>query len=280
MPLAIAAPASAPGVPTCTTDPRFAAPLPDGRVLVIGEGLHGTEEAPAFVAAVLCAHLKAGKPVLLAWEHPRDRQGVLNAFMAGDGGAEAQRRLIDAVLGGPSGQDSLAILHLLDTVRQWRRAGARVAVSMVDLAETDLLEPLYAGDNKYRMSSPSQRQRLMAGVVETRARQYPDHAIVFFTAHAGRKATELGQGYESATLLLSRRLPVRVMAFRFEGGASWRCEGKTLPEVVCKAFEVQPQVANEDADDTVNLGIVHASPPASPNPYPIYSPPPEPSAKP
>jgi hypothetical protein len=75
---------------------------------------------------------------------------------------------------------SLAIFEMLDATRRLRQRGARIAISLVDSAESDLLEPLYTGEDKYVMYSQGQRQRLMASVVETRASQYPDHAIVFF----------------------------------------------------------------------------------------------------
>lgn len=245
------------------------------RVIVLGEGTHGTEQVPAFVAAVLCTYAKANKPVLLAWEQARDKQDVLNEFMDSSGGPLDRKSLVDAVLRDASGQGSLAILEMLDAARRWRQSGHRVAVSMVDTAESDLLLPLYSGEDKYAMFSQGQRQLLMAAAVEARANQYPDHTVIFFTSHASRQVghPQLGPGYESATLLLSRRMPIHVIGMAYGGGEAWRCQGKTLPEAICKAYEVQARNHYADADQTINLGIVTASPPASPNPDPIYVPP-------
>lgn len=258
---------------SCRPEPRFDLASPQARVIVLGEGTHGTVEVPAFVTGVLCAYAKANRPVLLAWEHPRGRQDALNAFIDSVGTPDDRSRLVAAVLRSSTGQSSRAILEMLDAVRSLRKSGARIAVAMVDSAETDLLEPLYDGENAFVLFSQGQRQRLMANVVETRALQYPDHAVLFFTSHASRTVGDLAPGYESATLLLSRRMPVQVLGFAYAGGQAWRCQGRTVQEAVCKPYDLRATEGYADADRNVDLGVVTASPPASDDPDPIHVPP-------
>lgn len=258
----------------CKEESRLDIKKLTARVLVIAEGTHGTAEAPAFVSAVLCNFVRAGIPVILAWETPRDAQEAINVFMESKGALSDRKTLIDAALHAGDGRASLAVLEMLESVRRLRSEGARVGVSLVDNAEVDLLLPLYPGEDKYQQWSQSRRQFLMAGAVEARLEQYPDHKIVFFTSHASRTVGQMGSGYESATLLLSRRTPVYVVGLANGGGHAWRCQGPTLPEAVCKEYEFRATAAGKDVDASVNLGIVTASPPASPNPDPIYVPPP------
>jgi hypothetical protein len=254
-------------------DPRLDVRNIEARLLVIGEGTHGTAEAPALVAGVVCNYVQAGHPVILAWEAPRDPQEAVTAFMESKGTASNRKTLIDAALHESSGRTSLAVLEMLEALRKMRNEGAKVAVSLVDTEESDLLLPLYPGEDKYQQWSQSRRQFLMAGAVEARLEQYPDHKVIFFTSHANRTAGQLGKGYESATLLLSRRVPLYVVGLANNGGKAWRCQGPSLPEALCKEYEFRAYAGYKDADASINLGVVTASPPASPNPDPIYVPP-------
>ena len=271
----LAAAAAAQAAVDCKPDPRLeVTALPPQRIIVIGESTHGTQQAPALLAGLLCGFARAGLPVILAWEASRDAQPALNAFLDSAGSPEDRERLTDAALRDPSGRTSLAMLDMLDSARRLRLAGARVGVAMVDNAESDVLEPLYPGEDKYALWSQARRQALMAQAVLARQRQYPDHRLLLFTSHAGRTGGEMGAGYESATLLLSRLTPVHVIGLVDEGGEAWVCRGRTLPEAVCKAHPSRGGDRLKDADQILNLGPVTASPPASRNPYPIYVPPP------
>jgi hypothetical protein len=139
------------------------------RVVVIAEGAHGTNEAPALVTGLLCQAASLGRPVLLAWEFPSDKQEAINHYMQSDGAAAARRQLITSALTADDGRSSVAIFKMLESVRKWRAQGKRLAVSAVDAAETDLLLPLYPGEDRYKMWSNLTRQVVMATNVATRA---------------------------------------------------------------------------------------------------------------
>lgn len=273
----VAAQLSGAATSECSPDPRLsAASLPQGHVIVVGETTHGTKQAPALLADLLCGFAQNGQPVILAWEASRDGQTAVNAFLNSTGSTADRERLADAAMRDPSGRTSLAMLDTLDAARRLRQSNARVAVALVDHAESDVLEPLYPDQDRYALWSQARRQALMAQAVLARQQQYPDHRVVFFTSHAGRQGNELGRGYESATLLLSRFTRVHVVGLIDNGGEAWACRGRTLPEVVCKAHPFPATRQFPGADQLVNLGPITASPPASRDPLPIYVPSPGP----
>ena len=202
----------------CTETSRLSLATLKTRVVVIAEGAHGTNEAPSFVESLLCQAASLGRPVLLAWELPSDQQEAINHYLQSDGDAPSRRQLITSALTGTDGRNSVAALKLMESARRLRAAGHRLAVSAVDAAESDLLLPLYPGEDRYAMWSQGTRQTVMATNVATRAEQYPDHLILFFTSHAQRGKGSLGPGYQSATALLQGK-GIRLMVVGLESKA-------------------------------------------------------------
>ena len=263
----------------CRTEPRFSIEAFKERVVVIGEGTHGTNEIPAFVAGVLCNYAMAGRPVVMAWEFSREKQADITIFLNSDGSPAARSALVDNALRGQDGRSSVAILSMLEAVRGLRAAGSRVAVQAVDYGEFDVLLPVYASEDRYALMSQNRRQSLMAINVEELSRHYDDHAVVFFTAHASRNAANMMSGkgvvYESATARLSHRISVASVGFRFEAGSSWRCKGPSIDKIACDAYAMPAGRGYDEAplDRYVDLGPITASPPASEHPDPMYRPP-------
>ena len=58
----------------CSPDKRLDIAALPHRVVVVAESTHGTREAPAFVAGLLCNFARARLPVILAWAQ-RDLPG-------------------------------------------------------------------------------------------------------------------------------------------------------------------------------------------------------------
>ena len=265
--------------PKCRTEPRFSIEAFKERVIVIGEGSHGTNEIPAFVAGVLCNYAMAGRPAVLAWEFGREKQTAIADFLDSDGSVTARSALVDKALRGQDGRSSAAILAMLDAARNLRTSGARVAIEAVDFGESDVLLPVYASEDRYALMSQNRRQALMAINVEELSRHYEDHAIVFFTSHASRGPGHMqaskGVAYESATERLSRRVSLASLGFRFEAGSSWRCKGPSVDKITCDAYPMAAGRGYDEAplDSYVDLGPITASPPASDRPEPMYRPP-------
>ncbi len=108
----------------------------DGQsLLIIGE-LHGNRETPRLVASLL-ARLAAEGPVTIALEIPRQEQQRIDSFLGSDG----SRRAVANLLAGDfwqipedesDGRRSMAMLALLDAVREVRSQSGRVYAVTVD----------------------------------------------------------------------------------------------------------------------------------------------------
>jgi hypothetical protein len=103
------------------------------RVILMGE-THGTEQAPAFVAHLVCSLLAQNRPVILALERDESEQVATERFLSSAGSADD----IGALLSQPEwngsmqdGRSSQAVFNLLEQVRKWRDAGQRVEVLMM-----------------------------------------------------------------------------------------------------------------------------------------------------
>ncbi|OMG54329.1 MULTISPECIES: hypothetical protein [Brevundimonas] len=101
----------------------------DVRYLFVGE-THGTVEAPAAFADLVCAALEQG-PVVVSLEYPVEFQPTLDAFMEADTEAEA-RAALAAYAHGPfvhhDGRGSEAMLDLLLRLRAMLREAADMTV--------------------------------------------------------------------------------------------------------------------------------------------------------
>jgi hypothetical protein len=88
------------GTPIEGLDPLIA----PGKTLVLGE-IHGTREVPAFVASAVCQAVYTG-PVVLGLEMPAQPQ--FDAYLASDGGPQAQQALLAAPFWTAAFQDGRA----------------------------------------------------------------------------------------------------------------------------------------------------------------------------
>lgn len=107
--------------------------VPATRPLLFGE-LHGTVEAPAFVAEVARQAADAG-PVLVALEIHADEQSRIDAFLASSGDAEARAALLAGRFWHKEphdGRDSIAMAALFDALQALRAADKDVRVLAFD----------------------------------------------------------------------------------------------------------------------------------------------------
>jgi hypothetical protein len=115
----------------------------DGRLVLLGE-LHGTQQAPAFTASLICQGVARGDHTILGLEMSATEQDRLEAYLSSDGSETA----IAALTAGSwfwessrDGRSSIAMLSLIDAVRRHRAAGASIDLVAVDfdpVADADL----------------------------------------------------------------------------------------------------------------------------------------------
>lgn len=104
----------------------------DADFIVVGEA-HGTVELPALFADLACTLTADKRPLLVGVEHGPANQAALDAYLVSDGGAAARAVLLQAPAWNEAGgRGSLAMLELIERVRQLRAAGADVALLAFD----------------------------------------------------------------------------------------------------------------------------------------------------
>jgi hypothetical protein len=130
--------------------------------------IHGTTEAPQFVARLACEALKARPIVYVALEYPRDEQGKLDAFMANPSSEDAKRVLLNSQFWKtvPDGRASVAMLNLLSTLRELSRSTGRIKVFAYDVPKS-FLPRLSAVSNRPAVEGANLRELDDANYLET-----------------------------------------------------------------------------------------------------------------
>jgi len=215
--------------------------IPDGLsagvdFLLVGEP-HGTVEAPALVGDLACALSAQSRPLLIGVEHPANSQAALDAWMASDGGPQAEA----ALLAAPAwlrrdGRSSAAMLDLVRRVRVLKASGRDVALVAFD---HEIPQP---------GTSIEREARMAALLIEARADR-PDALVVALTGAGHADRTAFTSTTPPAPSMI-RNLPTdraRSLAFVRLGGEAWGCRGQPAD------CSIQPLTAR---DRTTPRGIV------------------------
>lgn len=198
----------------CQEVPGLAPLLEPGTVLLLGE-IHGTVEAPGFLASVACAALAKGLPVTVGLEIDRAEDAAFQAFMASDGGADARR----ALLASPTwtrkeqyGLGSRAMLGLVDRLRELAAGPGELGLVLID-----------------RPNPPAERDRAMAERVAEAAEARPGDLLVVLTGNLHNrltKGTPWNAELEPMGHQLTRLRPgARILSLDMAhpGGTAWVC---------------------------------------------------------
>lgn len=218
------------------------------RIVVFGE-VHGTEEAPRFVANWVCNLAIKGGAVVVGIEHPSDEQALLDRFMGMDSG-EAAGVLLDSsfwMRDAQDGRTSVAMLEMLEDLRRLRRNGADLKVVAIGSG---------TGDGR----EVSDHLGALGG--------NPDASVVVLMGNAHvRKAGASSLDGQTEPMFPESN---RAIAITHAGGTAWACAP------VCEVQNLgRPRRAPDTAgsivldgslkryDGAVSLGRLHASPPAA-----------------
>jgi hypothetical protein len=208
--------AHAPGAPTRPWPAECGAPieglaplLAPGHALVLGE-VHGTREVAEFAASAVCAAAHTG-PVVLGLEMPAQPQFA--AYLASDGGGQAQQALLSAPFWNAVFQDgraTVAALGLIDRVRVLAQQGLPVELLLFDASAKDGRE----------------RDRLMAQNISAHQSLHPKSTYVFVMGNLHARKTpgsswQPDDGYQWLASLL--HLPVVSLDAGHGDGTAWIC---------------------------------------------------------
>lgn len=230
----------------------------DIRFIFVGE-MHGTVEAPAAFATLVCHGLDQG-PVTAVLEFPTSMQPALDAFMEA-GSDEAARAAILAWPSGPfrfhDGRGSEAMMDLLLRLRALRREGRPLTI-VASVPES----PRVAG------FSQSYAELDRAAVWVAAARDRPDARVLVLVGRVhAEKARRVGSPIGLPAAAHIRPEDSLSLAVARQGGEAWLCRedcGVTeIPSV--DPGDLRGVLISPDAgpafDGLLALGALTASPP-------------------
>lgn len=228
------------------------------RFIFVGE-THGTAEAPAAFAGLVCLALGRG-PVTAALEFPTAMQPTLDAFMAADTDAAAR----DILLGYPygpfrfhDGRGSEAMMEMLLRLRAMRRDGRPLTV-----AATVPDSPRLAGFGQ----SYAEQDRAAVWIEAARAR--PDDRVLVFVGRVhAEKIRRVGSPIGLPAAAHIRPEDSLSLAVARQGGEAWLCRDDcgAAPITPVEDASMRGVVLSPDFDPAFDgllaLGPWSASPP-------------------
>lgn len=226
--------------------------------------MHGTNQSPAFLAALTCHVLASGRPVVVAMEYDAVDQAVLERFLLTQDDEEAMSLLTSTRhwIGNRDGRASTAMANALRALHGYVRQGARLKLAAYD----------FGG------AGPAQRDAASAQFLEQRRAQENTNAywILFGGNVHARKTRGLPQvpGYEDHEPLgyLLRNWGLVHLDAQYRGGELWGCTGASQTCGVidlgppCPAgCELRPVIRlgtqNEAYDGVYDVSMLSASSP-------------------
>lgn len=240
------------------------------RYIIVGES-HGTAEAPAAFAQMVCAAAERS-PVTIALELPTGMQPQLDAFLAAPDEAAA----VEALTGSPfmdprmnDGRSSQAMLAMLMSVRQLRVDGRDVAFHAFQPSTPrprELTQAWYELDMGHALAGaiyarPQSKVLAIVGNLHARKTGFARFPEVGVPAAGHLPAADV------LTLNVSR-----------QGGTAWNCQqectvnpSRAMDDVDRRGVFLQP--SDDGAyDGVLALGPSTASPPINPAPEDQASP--------
>jgi hypothetical protein len=212
------APSLAANVDTTNGQCRFPFAIPSvvtsSHLVFLGE-LHGTNEAPALAAEFACELTRDRDGVTLSLEIPESEQSQINRYLASAGTAADQSELVStqfwqAPNGGQDGRRSLAMLALLERLRQLRATNVKVDVLAFD-----------------GWSADAPRDATMAASLLSSIRQHPraKFLVLVGNVHASKaKGSPWDPLYEPMAFLISSESPLSLLVHS-SAGTAWVCTG-------------------------------------------------------
>lgn len=243
------------------TDALLAMPQ---RYIIVGES-HGTTEAPAAFAQMVCAAAERG-PVTVALELPTAMQPQLDAFLDAPDEAAAFEALSGTHFMNPrmnDGRSSQAMLAMLLSIRQLRADGRDVAFHAFQPSRArprELTQAWYELDMGHALAGavyarPQSRVLVIVGNLHARKTGFARFADVGVPAAGHLPAADV------LTLNVAQ-----------QGGTAWNCQSecavhpsRAVDDVDRRGMILQP--SDDGAyDGILALGPSTASPPVTPEP--------------
>lgn len=243
------------------TDALLAMPQ---RYIVVGES-HGTTEAPAAFAEMVCAAAERG-PVTVALELPTVMQPQLDAFLAAPDEAGALEALAGTHFMNPrmnDGRNSQAMLAMMLSVRRLRLEGRDVAFHAFQPSTPrprELTQAWYELDMGHAL----------AGAIYAR----PQSKVLVIVGNLHARKTGFARFAEVGVPAVGHLPAADVLTLKVadQGGTAWNCRpecnaypSRAVDDMELRGVLLQP--SDDGAyDGQLALGPSSASPPFTPEP--------------
>lgn len=234
----------------------------DRRVVVIGE-THGTAEAPAAFAQIVCAAAQHG-PVVVALELPQGMQPSLDAFLAAPDPDAALAALEGSPFLDPTmndGRTSHAMLAMLNSVRELKLEGRDVAFHAF---QPSTPRPRGLEQSWYELD--------MGHALSLAAYKRADAKILVLVGNLHARKTGIAR-FPDVGLPAAGHLPATetlTLNVAQQGGEAWNCQREcdahsSIARYDAEARGVILEPAQDGAyDGVLALGPSTASPPVRP----------------
>ncbi|HEY5800374.1 MAG TPA: hypothetical protein VIT92_09135 [Burkholderiaceae bacterium] len=236
--------------------------LTPGKLVMLGE-IHGTEQSPDVLLAVVCAARAAGLPLSAGLELPKAQASVLHAYLESDGGPEAKQAMLRSAFWQrpfQDGRSSAAMLRLLESLRSLAAVDKQLNVFALEE---------YTGPMDGSM--PQSRDEFMAWRVRQELQRRPHALVITLTGNVHnmlQRPAYLASVPMTMGEFLADLKPVSVN-LRTMGGNAWICapncgvHGNALTQAEPLPWIVRPsRVREPEYSASIEIGATSASVPA------------------
>jgi hypothetical protein len=200
------------------------------RSTLVGE-MHGTNESPAFVAALACHILTSGRTLTVALEIPRTEQDRVRSYLLSSGSAADRAAMLKGAFWATDkadGRSSAAMVDLIERLRYLRS----LQLPLIDVVTIDVA----AGEE----GAVNDRDRLMSQAFDRVTKTPSDHVVGLVGNYHAKKTD--GAPWNPRLRFMAGYLPpggLTSLDVGYDGGAAWVC----MPECGVTDFGASSKTA-------------------------------------
>jgi hypothetical protein len=222
---------------------RIACQAVKRRLLIVGE-IHGTQETPAFVAALVQAASK-NRPVRIGLEWPAWMHDYVTAYLASQGTMDDRKTMLRMGYwkAMPDGRSSEAMVDLVDALRNLRQQGRDIDIF--------LMEPnIPTTPADLQSDSLTWKENGMVKALRTALDTAPSDALVvaYMGNYHSRYIKDTNHPQPSVLQQVIDEHPLYIAADA-DAGSAWFCQSgcgphtfKTLPKSLSRNIRIDPLI--------------------------------------
>ncbi|WP_147251032.1 ChaN family lipoprotein [Arenicella xantha] len=236
-------------------DKQFAQLAASHRILLFGE-LHGTQEMPAYFAALVSQLARRDQVIKVGIEHPLDQAGDLNGYLQSAGSSKDQQLLLGNGYWNATHQDgrtSYAMFTLVEQLRVLKSEGYDVELFAFDDQQAENRDKALAANiSRVYQNNPEALHLVITGNIHSRFKRgapwNPDFLPMGFFLRES----------VGASLVTS-------VEFSHDGGNAWLCTPEckvtelAKPKTPTERFTLRKKAPSYHHDFALNVGTIEVS---------------------